>query len=191
MSTPAVFSDKQKTINENTISLLRHAFNRSACMPVYYQKKILDIYLQYLLRDWPFEKVEQFIKYTRCLSNKLAKSALVCDIPVDASPRSKIPAIEAIGRVDMLFHLNDLAMENAALSIFNRLIDAMNPQIIKSTVRKKTFSSTAKYEASVYKAYEEKYKRLKLYSDKGRLAGDFRARFKEHLKEQLLKAGEI
>lgn len=199
--------------NADIILLLRHAFYKSAHMPASFKKIIISIYLQYLLKDWPVEKVNRFTVFINYLSKRKKKPPIFLGSPTRVSGNSnfdevntqrfvknanstakksnKIPAIEAISRVDMLFHLNDLAMQKAVLSIFNRLLNAMDPEIIKTTVKKKTFSSAIKYQASVYDAYVNKYQRLKIYGDKGKLAIDFRLRFKKYLKEELSKAGEI
>jgi len=198
--------------NNETILLLRHAFNQCSSMPAEYKKNILRIYLQYLLREGAFEKLNLFkiavniqkskqkinSRIRAGNSNKddviLPKKLLSIDNSLSkkrVSPETGLPAIEAIGRVDMLFNLNDVAMDKAVASIIAKLLEAMDPVLIQKNVKKNTFSSSAKYNVSVYKAYVAKYKRLKLYNDKGRLVVDFRTRFKQCLKNELIKAGEI
>lgn len=181
---------------DQILSLLRHAFNKSELLPAKYKKKLISIYFRYLLRDGSFEKLNQLKMTINNLLKNQHKHALARKPGVDAVKESAhsakgLPAIEAIGRVDMLFHMNDVAMVKAALSVFTRLMDAMDPESIQRTVKKKAFSSAVKFDASVYEAYVNKYQRLKLYSRKGRLASDFRRQFKRCLKEELIKAGEI
>ncbi len=191
MNKPSVISD-----NNEILTLLRHAFNRCELLPAKYKKKIISIYFRYLLRDGSFKKLNQLKMTINNLSKNQPKRALtpkpmVDAVKANANSEKGLPAIEAIGRVDMLFHMNDVAMVKAALSIFSRLMDAMDPESIQRTVKKNAFSSTVKFDASVYKAYVNKYQRLKLYSGKGRLASDFRRQFKQCLKEELIKASEI
>jgi len=174
-------------------NFLKIAFNKSAKLPRCYKKEIINICLQYLLKDFSFEKKERIILFIKNNSNKIKPT--LCPTIFNSSSCVDInkqpSAIEAISRVDMLFDLNDRAMQVAAMSVFNRLLEALDPVVIKKTVRKKLFSSSVKYEAAVYNAYVDKYQRVKRYNDTGKLAGDFHMRFKECLKEELSRAGEI
>jgi len=150
------------------------------------------------------EKINQFIEYSKPLSNNATELLLNAErsigsgkashepvLPLPASIASTSSALKAVSRVDRLFHLTDLATEKAALRVFDRLMHALAPESIKKTLGKTEFTSVTQYEASLYRAYKEKYQRIKRYSDSKKLVSDLRVCFKQSLKDELSKAGEI
>ncbi|MDH5231930.1 MAG: hypothetical protein OEZ58_04130 [Gammaproteobacteria bacterium] len=79
---------------------------------------------------------------------------------------------------------HDLAIESAAQESFDRILNSVNPEAAKNYMDPTSVKVGPFYKASLYEAVVEKYQQLAAYHEKGRLARDFRAMYKSHLKKR-------
>jgi len=182
------------------LALIWVVFQKSSGISRKKQKEFVQCSLEILLNEWPSEQIIKLISYIEAQSGRLQiteigtanKKVSVVELTKASGEKmdSLLPAIELLNKYDELFEINDRAMDKAAKKSFVRILNAMAPGTIQSSINiKDRFSFSSK--SSVYTAYKGKYQRLELYHEKGRLLRDFRASFKKYLKEELSAAGEI
>lgn len=152
------------------IRSLNTAFQTSKVMPRTEQKEFIGQYLCFLLKNQTNDQVLQFITQVRQQLNSSRVSSVS----------------EELELIDKLFKRHDRAVENAALKAFDRFLQAMDPELINTCVDKKVQASSMNYKNAVFEAYNEKFQRLKLYNDKGRLAKEFRLSFLANFKQEFL-----
>lgn len=188
------------------LTSLRVAYQKSTGVPREKQKESIQFYLTILLNNWSHEQVIQFVSFIKGRMERDNISVFKSNAGISAvikredifekntalvnNSGSSIPADKVLSRFDELYEINDRAMDRAVKKLFARILNAMAPETIKSGISTKgKFSFSCK--TSVYSAYKNKYQRLNMYYEKGRLLRDFRTSFKKCLNEELLKAGEI
>lgn len=79
---------------------------------------------------------------------------------------------------------HDHALEHAARESFERVLNALNPEMIKKNLPKKTLSSEAAYKGALFDAVVEKFSQLEMYHNKGRLVRDYKAAYKKYVQEE-------
>ncbi len=187
------------------LTSLWFAYQKCVGMPREKQKEFMQFYLSLLLSDWSSEQISQLVNFVKDRSDReeitVFKSNSGNDnkIRKDNGRKRKIPetnsgsilsGVNDLSRFDELYEINDRAMDKAVKKSFSRILNALAPETVKSGIgikEKLSFSCRS----SVYAAYKDKYQRLKLYYEKGRLLRDYRASFKKYLNEELTSAGEI
>lgn len=182
------------------------AYQKCARMPREKQKESIQFYLSLLLSDWSSEQIIQLVNFVKDRSAKdeipifksnagknseISKENIVRKKKIlENNSDSTLPIVNVMNRFEELSEINDRAMDKAVKKSFARILNAMAPETIKSGISiKEKLSFSCK--STVYAAYKDKYQRLKLYYEKGRLLRDYRASFKKYLNEELTNAGEI
>lgn len=104
--------------------------------------------------------------------------ANIFDVVPPQTPTAKMPRVspksEALDREELHKAFNESV---------ERMLNALNPEYLRSYVKKRTMQSDKAYKSELFDSYEEKFVQLVAYHEKGRLFKDFWALFRENLKK--------
>lgn len=119
---------------------------------------------------------------TQNLPNKKAEPNIFDVVAPAAAPQPpasvKMPAAPVEGDT-----FNKENLQRAFNESVERMLNALNPEYLKSYVKKRTMQSDKAYKSELFDSYEEKFVQLVAYHEKGRLFKDFWALFRENLKK--------
>ena len=76
------------------------------------------------------------------------------------------------------------ALEQAASESFERVLSALNPEILKKNLPKKMLVTETAYKALLFDAVVEKFHQIEMYHNKGRLVRDYKSAYKKYVQEE-------
>ncbi len=95
-----------------------------------------------------------------------------------------LPLSALLERAARDLQAHDHALEHAASESFERVLSALNPQMLKKSMPKKTLVTETAYKAALFDAVVEKFSQIEMYHNKGRLVRDYKAAYKKYVQEE-------
>jgi len=120
------------------------------------------------------------LKLLRTAVQRLAERA---QILAETVRKPGLPLSALLERAARDLQAHDHALEHAARESFERVLNALSPEILKKSVPKKALSTEATYKAALFDAMVEKFNQLEMYHNKGRLVRDYKAAYKKYVQE--------
>jgi len=121
------------------------------------------------------------LKLLRTAVQRLAERAQVL---AETVRKPGLPLSALLERAARDLQAHDHALEHAARESFERVLNALSPEILKKNVPKKALSTEATYKAAMFDAMVEKFNQLEMYHNKGRLVRDYKAAYKKYVQEE-------
>lgn len=95
-----------------------------------------------------------------------------------------LPLSALLERAARDLQAHDHALEHAARESFERVLSALNPEVLKKQIPKKTLVTETAYKAALFDAVVEKFNQIEMYHNKGRLVRDYRSAYKKYVQEE-------
>lgn len=121
------------------------------------------------------------LKLLRVVLQRLASRA---QILAETVRKPGMPLSALLERAARDLQAHDHALEHAARESFERVLSALNPQILKMNIPKKTLTTETAYKAALFDAVVEKFSQIEMYHNKGRLVRDYKAAYKKYVQEE-------